>query len=81
MYIIQSQKNAIKWARAIASKSSLTAINSSPVSSVFFPPRGLLHFDMYISRGFSSVPRFHNIKPFVLELPDPLLASNHFFIS
>lgn len=54
MYIIQSQNNATIWARAIASRSSLTTINSSPVSSAFFSPRGLLHFDMHISPLFQG---------------------------
>lgn len=46
-----------------------------------FSPRGYLHFDTYISRGFPSVPRFHYIQPFVLMLPDPPLSFQPFISS
>lgn len=46
-----------------------------------FSPRGYLHFDTYILRGFPSVPRFHNIQPIVLVLPDPPLSFQPFISS
>lgn len=72
MYIFQSQNITTIWARAIASRSSLTTINSSCFISYLFSLPVVI--STLICTSHVGSPLFQDIQPFVLDLPPSFQA-------
>lgn len=72
MYIFQSQNITTIWARAIASRSSLTTINSSCFIGYLFSLPVVI--STFICTSHVGSPLFKDIQPFVLDLPPSFQA-------
>lgn len=75
MYIFQSQNITTIWARAIASRSSLTTINSSCFIGYFFSLPVVI--STLICTSHVGSPLFQDIQPFVLDLPPSFQSYFH----